>query len=164
MEIKTIGIDIGKTWFHVVGCNGAGAPVVRQPYIRNKLMEDLINVPACLIGMERCPGSQHLASKLQAFGHEVRLIAPKFIKPSLEGQKNEFNNAAAIAEATSRPSMRFVAPRSIEQLDLQAIHRIRSHLVSEKAAGINQIRAFLLEYGLPVARAQQCCGRTFARC
>src|SRR5579863_8750774 len=152
MEIKTIGIDIGKTWFHVIGCNHAGNPVTRQKYNRSKLLEFLVNLPGCLIGMEACPGSQHLARVLRSYGHDVQLIAPKFIKPYLKGQKNDFNDAAAIAEAVSRPSMRFVAPRSIEQLDLQAIHRVRSHLVAERTGVINQIRAFLIEYGLPVGR------------
>jgi len=152
MEIKTIGIDIGKTWFHVVGCNRAGAPIIRHKFNRTKLLGFLINLPGCLIGMEACPGSQHLARVLQLHGHEVRLIAPKFIKPYVKGQKNDFNDAAAIAEAVARPSMRFVAPRSVEQLDLQAIHRVRARLVGERTAVINQIRAFLLEYGLPVGR------------
>ncbi len=152
MDIRTVGIDIGKTAFHLVGCNRAGAIVVRQKYSRAKLLEFLVNVPACLIGMEACPGSQHLARLLGSYGHEVRLIAPKFIKAYLKGQKNDFNDAAAIAEAVERPSMRFVAPRSIEQLDLQAIHRVRSQLVGERTAIINQIRAFLIEYGLTVAR------------
>lgn len=152
MEIRTIGIDIGKTSFHLVGCNSAGAMVARQKYTRTKLLEFLVNLPCCLIGMEACPGSQHLARVLHSYGHEVRLIAPKFIKPYLKGQKNDFNDAAAIAEAVDRPSMRFVAPRSTEQLDLQAIHRVRSRLVSERTASINQIRAFLIEYGIPVPR------------
>jgi len=152
MDIKTIGIDIGKTSFHLVGCNRAGTQVARQKYNRSKLLEFLVKLPACLIGMEACPGSQHLTRVLQSYGHEVRLIAPKFIKPYLKGQKNDFNDAAAIAEAVARPSMRFVAARSIEQLDLQAIHRVRSHLVGERTAVINQIRCFLLEYGLPVGR------------
>jgi transposase len=152
MEIRTIGIDIGKTTFHLVGCNQAGAMVARQQYSRSKLLEYLVNLPSCLIGMEACPGSQHLARVLRSYGHEVRLIAPKFIKPYLKGQKNDFNDAAAIAEAVDRPSMRFVAPRSTEQLDLQAIHRVRSRLVAERTACINQIRAFLIEYGIAVPR------------
>jgi len=82
MEIKTIGIDIGKTWFHLVGCNRAGSAVARQKYNRGKLLEFLVNLPGCLIGMEACPGSQHLARVLRSYGHDVQLIAPKFIKPS----------------------------------------------------------------------------------
>ena len=150
MEIKTVGIDIGKSWFHLVACNRAGRPVARHRLNRNKLAQFIANLPRCLIGMEACPGSQHLARVIQRSGHDVRLIAPKFIKPYLKSQKNDFNDAEAIAEAVSRPTMRFVAVRSNEQIDLQAAHRIRERLIGERTAVINQIRAFLIEYGLPV--------------
>lgn len=154
MDITTLGIDIGKTWFHLIGCNRAGTPVARHKLNRSKLMQFIVNLPRCLIGMEACPGSQHLARAFHSHGHEVRLIAPKFIKPYLKGQKNDFNDAAAIAEAVTRPTMRFVLPKSNEQLDLQAIHRIRDRLVGERTAVINQIRGFLIEYGLPVAEGR----------
>ena len=150
MEIKTVGIDIGKSWFHLVACNRAGKPVARHKLNRSKLAQFIANLPQCLIGMEACPGSQHLARVIQRSGHDVRLIAPKFIKPYLKNQKNDFNDAEAIAEAVSRPTMRFVAVRSNEQIDLQAAHRIRERLIGERTAVINQIRAFLIEYGLPV--------------
>lgn len=150
MEIKTVGIDIGKTWFHLVACNRAGKPVVRHKFNRGRLAEFIANLPQCLIGMEACPGSQHLARKFQRSGHDVRLIAPKFIKAYLKSQKNDFNDAEAIAEAVSRPTMRFVAVKSDEQLDLQALHRIRERLIGQRTAAINQIRAFLIEYGVPV--------------
>lgn len=150
MEIKTVGIDVGKSWFHLVGCNRAGRPVTRHKLNRGQLAQFIANLPQCLIGMEACPGSQHLARAFQRSGHEVRLIAPKFIKPYLKGQKNDFNDAEAIAEAVSRPTMRFVSVKSNEQLDLQAVHRIRERLIGERTAVINQIRAFLIEYGLPV--------------
>jgi transposase len=150
MNITILGIDIGKTWFHLIGCNRAGTPIARHKLNRSKLMHFVANLPQCLIGMEACPGSQHFARAFQSHGHDVRLIAPKFIKPYLKGQKNDFNDAAAIAEAVTRPTMRFVLPKSNEQLDLQAIHRIRDRLVGERTAVINQIRAFLIEYGLPV--------------
>src|SRR6185312_7742038 len=140
MEIRTIGIDVGKSWFHLVGCNRAGKPVSRHKLNRGQLAQFIANLPQCLIGMEACPGSQHLARALQRSGHEVRLIAPKFIKPYVKGQKNDFNDAEAIAEAVSRPTMRFVTVKSNEQLDLQAVHRIRERLVSERTAVINQIR------------------------
>jgi transposase len=106
--------------------------------------------------MEACAGSQHLARRFLGFGHDTKLIAPRFVKPYLKSNKNDFNDAMAIAEAVQRPTMRFVAIRSIEQLDLQAIHRIREQLISERTAVINQIRAFLLEYGvtIPVGRSQ----------
>lgn len=150
MDIKTVGIDIGKTWFHIVGFNRAGRPIARHKLNRSKLAQFIANLPPCLIGMEACPGSQHLARVIQRSGHEVRLIAPKFIKPYLKSQKNDFNDAEAIAEAVSRPTIRFVAVRSNEQIDLQAVHRIRERLIAERTAVINQMRAFLIEYGLPI--------------
>jgi transposase len=108
------------------------------------------DLPPCRIGMEACPDSQHLARAFKKHGHDVRLIAPKFIKPYLKSHKTDFNDAAAIAEAVTRPTMRFVTVKSNEQLDKEAIHRVRDRLISERTAVINQIRALLLEYGLPV--------------
>jgi transposase len=150
MEITTVGIDVGKSWFHLIGCNRAGRPIARHKLNRGQLALFIANLPQCLIGMEACPGSQHLARAFQRHGHNVRLIAPKFIKPYLKSQKNDFNDAEAIAEAVARPTMRFVTVKSNEQLDLQAEHRIRERLIGERTAVINQIRAFLIEYGLPV--------------
>lgn len=150
MEIKTVGVDIGKTWFHLVACNQAGKPITRHKLNRTTLSQFMSNLPICVVAMEACPGSQHLARSFQKLGHQVRLIAPKFIKPYVRGQKNDFNDAAAIAEAATRPTMRFVTIKSNEQLDMQAVHRIRDRLIGQRTAVINQIRAFLLEYGLPV--------------
>lgn len=104
----------------------------------------------CLVGMEACAGAQFLARRFLGFGHDVKLIAPRFVKAYLKSNKNDFNDAAAIAEAVQRPTMRFVAVRSIEQLDLQAIHRVRDQLIGERTAVTNQIRPFLLEYGLAI--------------
>ena len=162
MDIATLGIDIGKTWFHLIGCNRAGTPVARHKLNRSKLLQFIANLPRCLIGMEACPGSQHFARAFQSHGHEVRLIAPRFIKPYIKGQKNDFNDAAAIAEAVTRPTMRFVVPKSNDQLDLQAIHRVRDRLVGERTAVINQIRAFLIEYGLPVKEGRAALRRNLA--
>jgi transposase len=154
MNISTIGIDIGKNWFHLVGRNRAGRTVARHKFTRTQLHQFLVNTPSCVIGMEACSGSQNLARKFQSFGHEVRLIAPKFIKAYLKNQKNDFNDAEAIAEATTRPSMRFVAIKSSDQLDLQALHRIRHRWVAERTATINQLRGFLIEYGIPVRQGR----------
>lgn len=159
MEIKTVGIDIGKTWFHLVACNRAGSPVVRHKLNRGKLSLFIANLPPCLIGMEACPGSQHLARTFQKHGHDVRLIAPKFIKPYLKGQKNDYNDAAAIAEAVTRPTMRFVPAKSNDQLDMQAVHRARDRLIGERTAVINQIRGFMLEYGLAVREGREALSR-----
>jgi len=150
MTIKTVGIDLGKNSFHLVACNQAGRPITRHKFNRRQLAQFIANLPQCLIGMESCPGSQHFARAFQQHGHDVRLIAPQFIKPYLKGQKNDFNDAEAIAEAVTRPTMRFVAVKTNDQLDLQAVHRIRTRLVSERTAVINQLRGFMIEYGLAV--------------
>lgn len=150
MDITVVGLDIGKSWFHFVGCNRAGKPVAHHRFNRGQLMQFMANLPPCLVGMEACPGSQHLARSFQRHGHDVRLIAPKFIKAYLKSQKNDFNDAEAIAEAVGRPTMRFVTVKSNEQIDVQALHRIRERLVRQRTSIINQIRAFLIEYGLAI--------------
>jgi transposase len=155
MEITTLGIDIGKTWFHVVALDSRGSLQLRKKFDRRKLMHFIATFHRCLIGMEACAGSQHLARQFREDGHDVKLIAPRFVKAYLKSNKNDFNDAAAIAEAVQRPTMRFVAVRSTEQVDMQAIHRIREQSISERTAVINQIRAFLVEYGvtIPVGRS-----------
>jgi transposase len=149
-SIVTIGIDLGKNTFHVVGFDATGAIILRKKRSRNQLEQSLTNVPACLIGMEACSGAHHLGRKLEKLGHQVRLLPAQYVKPYLKGHKNDFRDAEAIAEATQRPTMRFVPLKSAEQLDLQALHRVRSRLVTQRTAVINQIRGFLLERGLPV--------------
>lgn len=150
MEIATLGIDIGKTWFHIVGLDSKGKPLFQKKLRRPRLMEFVATCRPWSIGMEACSGSQHLARRFIEFGHDVKLMAPRFVKAYLKSNKNDFNDAAAIAEAVQRPTMRFVAIRSIEQVDMQAIHRVREHLIGERTATINQIRAFLLEYGITI--------------
>jgi transposase len=108
------------------------------------------NMPRCLIGMEACVGAHHLSRKLQVLGHEARLMPAKYVRPYSKGQKNDFRDAEAIAEAVQRPTMKFVATKTIEQLDLQALHRVRQRLVSQRTGIINQMRAFLLERGIAV--------------
>lgn len=139
MQVATLGIDIGKTWFHVVGLDLTGKPVVREKLNRQKLMRFMGTCPRCLVGMEACGGSQHLARRFLELGHDVKLIAPRFVKAYLKSNKNDFNDAAAIAEAVQRPTMRFVALRSIEQVDLQAIHRVRDQLISERTAFVSRV-------------------------
>ena len=110
----------------------------------------LANMPPCLIGMEACVGAHHLSRKLASLGHDARLMPAKYVRPYSKGQKNDFNDAEAIAEAVQRPTMKFVATKTAEQLDLQALHRVRERLVSQRTGIINQIRAFLLERGIAV--------------
>ena len=127
-----------------------GQIVLRQKFTRSGLETRLANQQACLIGIEACVGAHHLARRLKALGHDPRLMPAKYVRPYSKDQKNDFRDAEAIAEAVQRPTMRFVAIKSVEQLDLQALHRIRDRLVSQRTGVINQIRSFLLERGVAV--------------
>jgi len=148
--VAVIGIDIGKNAFHVVGLDGRGAIVLRQKWSRGQVEARLANMSPCLIGMEACVGAHHLSRKLKALGHDARLMPAKYVRPYSKGQKNDFRDAEAIAEAVQRPTMKFVATKTADQLDLQALHRVRERLVSQRTGIINQIRAFLLERGIAV--------------
>jgi transposase len=150
--IAVIGIDIGKNSFHLAGHDKRGAIVLRQKWSRGQLEARLANVPPCLIGMEACVGAHHLSRKLQALGHDARLMPAKYVRPYSKGQKNDFRDAEAIAEAVQRPTMKFVATKTVDQLDLQALHRVRERLVGQRTGIINQIRAFLLERGVAVRK------------
>jgi transposase len=150
LTVATMGIDIGKNSFHVVGLDRRGAVVLRQKWSRGQVEARLANMPACLIGMEACVGAHHLSRKLQSHGHDARLMPAKYVRPYSKGQKNDFRDAEAIAEAVQRPTMKFVATKTAGQLDLQALHRVRERLVRQRTGIINQIRAFLLERGVAV--------------
>src|SRR6516225_9576284 len=123
--VTVIGIDLGKNSFHVVGLDGNGAPVLRQKWSRGQVEARLANMPPCLIGMEACVGAHHLSRKLKTHGHDARLMPAKYVRPYSKGQKNDFRDAEAIAEAVLRPTMKFVATKTADQLDLQALHRVR---------------------------------------
>src|SRR4051812_41274121 len=138
--IAVIGIDIGKNSFHVVGLDGRGAIVLRQKWSRGQVEARFANMPPCLIGMEACVGAHHLSRKLRALGHDARLMPAKYVRPYSKGQKNDFRNAEAIAEAVQRPTMKFVATKTADQLDLQALHRLREGLVSQRTGIINDSR------------------------
>ena len=153
--IAVIGIDIGKNSFHVVGLDARGAIVLRQKWSRSQVEARFANMPPCLIGMEACVGAHHLSRKLHGFGHDARLMPAKYVRPYSKGQKNDFRDAEAIAEAVQRPTMKFVATKTADQLDLQALHRVRERLVSQRTGIINQIRAFLLERGIAVRQGQR---------
>src|SRR6476661_4160755 len=153
--IAVIGIDIGKNSVHVVGLDGRGAIALRQKWSRGQVETRLANMPACLIGMEACVGAHHLSRRLSLLGHDARLMPAKYVRPYSKGQKNDFRDAEAIAEAVQRPTMRFVPTKTVEQLDLQAMHRVRERLVSQRTGVINQIRAFLLERGIAVRQGRQ---------
>ena len=149
-SIAVVGIDIGKNSFHLVGQDQRGAIVLRQKWSRGQVEARLANLPPCLIGMEACVGAHHLSRKLQMLGHDARLMPAKYVRPYSKGQKNDFRDAEAIAEAVQRPTMKFVATKTADQLDLQALHRVRERLVGQRTGIINQIRAFLLERGIAV--------------
>jgi len=149
-SIAVVGIDIGKNSFHIVGLDARGAIVLRQKWSRGQIEARFANMPPCLIGMEACVGAHHLSRKLKALGHDARLMPAKYVRPYSKGQKNDFRDAEAIAEAVQRPTMKFVATKTADQLDLQALHRVRERLVSQRTGIINQIRAFLLERGVAV--------------
>ena len=154
-QIAVIGIDIGKNVFHLIGLDQRGAIVMKAKLSRGQLETRLANLPPCLIGMEACVGSHHLSRRLIALGHDARLMPAKYVKPFLKGHKNDYRDAEACAEAVQRPTMRFVATKTEEQLGLQALHRVRARLVAERTATINEIRAFLLERGITVAKGIQ---------
>ena len=153
--VAVVGIDIGKNSFHVVGHDERGAIVLRQKWSRGQVAVRFANMPPCLIGMEACVGAHHLSRRLKALGHDARLMPAKYVRPYSKGQKNDFRDAEAIAEAVQRPTMKFVAIKTADQLDLQALHRVRERLVSQRTGIINQIRAFLLERGIAVRQGQR---------
>jgi transposase len=148
--VSTIGIDLGKNSFHLVGLDQRGAIVWQLKCSRAQLERRLANIPCCLIGMEACSGAHYIARQLAALGHDVRLIPAQYVKPFLKGHKNDYRDAEAIAEAVQRPTMHFVAIKTPEQMDLLALHRVRSRLVGQRTGVINQIRGFLIERGITV--------------
>jgi transposase len=150
--VVTIGIDIGKNTFHLVGLDQRGNIVLQLKTSRAQLERRLANVPRCLIGMEACSGAHHIGRQLKALGHDVQLMPAQYVKPFLKGHKNDYRDAEAIAEAVQRPTMHFVSIKTPDQMDLLALHRVRSRLVSQRTGVINQIRGFLLERGITVRK------------
>ena len=151
-EITTMGLDLAKNVFHVVGCNARGKEVKRKMLRRGQMMAYFANVPACVVGMEACASAHHWGRRLQELGHEVRLIPPQHVKAYLRGNKNDYNDARAIAEAAQRPDMRFVGVKTVEQQDVQALHRLREARVGERTALCNQVRGLLSENGIVMAQ------------
>src|SRR5580658_2893195 len=148
--LASIGIDIGKEVFHIVGFGTGGKIAFRRKIKRLALAETFKKLPPCVVGMEACLSAHFVSRTLRQLGHEPRIIPAIYVKPFVKGQKNDYNDAEAIAEAALRPNLRFVKEKSQDQLDLQACHRVRSRLVSRRTATINQIRAFLIEQGIAV--------------
>ena len=150
MKVEVLGIDLGKTVFHLIGMDEHGKIVLRKRFSRSQLLKFLANTPACLIGMEASCGCHHVGRTLASFGHDVRLIPAQFVKPFVKSQKNDYRDAEAIAEAVQRPTMRFVPIKTEEQLDIQSVHRVRERLLAQRTSLVNQLRAFFLERGLIV--------------
>jgi transposase len=152
MNTKRVGIDLAKQVFQVHGVDYQDKVVLRKQLRRNQMLSFFATLPPCLIGMEACGGAHYWARELQKLGHTVKLMAPQFVKPYVKSNKNDANDAEAICEAVGRPTMRFVSVKTIAQQDLQAIHRIRSEVVRQRTAKVNQIRGLLAEYGIVVGR------------
>jgi transposase len=152
MHIASIGIDLGKTTFHLVALGERNKILLRKKFSRSQLMVYTAKLPSSLIGLEACAGSHFLGAALREQGHAVRLIPAQFIKPYRKSNKNDFIDAEAIAEAVTKENMRFVADQDPgEQLDVQAMHRIRDRLVQRRTALINEICGFLLKRGITFA-------------
>lgn len=150
MKIIRIGVDLAKNVFQVHGVDRDEKPVWQRKLKRDEWIKVLLDKiePGCVIGMEACGGAHHWARQLQAKGYTVKLIAPQFVKPYVKSNKNDANDAEAICEAMSRPHMRFVPVKTIAQQDIQAVHRIRTGLMEQRTAKVNQIRGLMTEYGL----------------
>ena len=147
-SVCVLGIDIGKTKFQLCGLTQSGHKVIDRQLTRKHLPEFVVNLAPCLIGIESCSGANYWARLFRGYGHEVRLIAPQFVKPFVKSNKNDRADAEAICEAIQRPGMRFVAIKEIEQQDVQSLHRIRSQVLANRTALVNQIRSLLHEYGI----------------
>src|SRR6201992_3600313 len=152
MRIRSVGIDLGKMTFHLVALGASGKVLVKKKFSQKQLLAFTANLPTALIGLEACSGAHSLGRALRQQGHEVRLIPAQFVKPFVKSNKNDFLDAEAIAEAVDRKNMRFVPIKTDDQLDLQAMHRVRGRLVARRTSVINQLRAFLLERGMVFAK------------
>jgi transposase len=155
MKIAVLGIDLGKNSCSVVGLDDVGAVIKRRRMRRQSIIAFTRSLPACVVAMEACCGAHHLGRLLRSQGHTVRLMSPEYVRPYVKAQKNDDRDAEAIAEAATRPTMRFVELKSEEQLDMQSLHRARDRLVGERTALINQLRAILLERGSTVPQGRR---------
>src|SRR5579859_1873842 len=149
-SLAVIGVDIGKDVFHLVGFGTDGKIAFRRRIRRLALKDAFEKLPPCIVGMEACLSAHFVSRVLRQLGHEPKIIPAIYVRPFVKGQKNDYNDAEAIAEASLPPNLRTVREKTQDQLDLQACHRVRSRLVSRRTATINQIRAFLIEQGIAV--------------
>lgn len=154
-DVRILGVDLGKNSCSVVGLDAAGSVVMRRRMRREGVVALAGKLPGCIVAMEACCGAHHLGRLLVARGHEVRLMSPEYVRPYVKAQKNDDRDAEAIAEAATRPTMRFVALKTEAQLDVQVLHRVRDRLVGQRTSLMNQIRSILLERGIVVAQGRR---------
>lgn len=148
MKITTVGIDLAKNVLQIHGADDNGKPLVRRQLKRNQVMTYFANLQPCLIGMEACGSAHHWARQLQSLGHEVRLISPQFVKPYVKTNKHDAADAEAICEAVTRPTMRFVPIKNVEQQAMLSLHRAREGFIGDRTATANRIRGLMSEFGL----------------
>ena len=147
-NVALIGIDLGKHFFHIHCQDKSGNALLRKKFTRTKLMQFLVTCPSSVVVMEACAGAHFMARRISDIGHDVKLISPQFVRPFVKSNKNDFIDAEAICKAASRPSMRFVQPRTETQQAMRALHRVRESLIRDKVKTTNQIHGFLLEFGI----------------
>jgi len=150
MKVMAIGVDLAKNLIQLHGVDAQGKVALKKQLKRNQVLSFFANLSPCVIGMEACAGAHHWARKLESFGHRVKLMAPQFVKPYVKTNKNDAADAEAICEAVTRPSMRFVPTKNIEQQAVLALHRARQGFVKARTAQANQIRGLLAEYGIVI--------------
>jgi transposase len=155
MQIAVLGIDLGKNRCSVAGLDATGRVILRRRMHRDGVVKLAAKLSACVVAMEACCGAHHLGRVLESQGHTVRLMSPEYVQPYVKAQKNDERDAEAIAEAATRPTMRFVELKTEEQLDLQTLHRARDRLVGARTALINQLRGILLERGIVFPRGRR---------
>ncbi|MGR5097033.1 IS110 family transposase [Vibrio maritimus] len=154
MNIKTLGIDLAKSSFALHGINSSGEVVLKKNASRKMLPEIIVNIPPCLIGMEACASAHHWARLFKQYGHEVKIMPPQFVKPYVKTNKNDAADAEAICEAVTRPNMRFVPVKTIEQQSILSVHKARERLVSVKTGQMNQLRGLLGEFGVAIPKGK----------
>ena len=150
MKITTIGLDIAKSVFHLCAVNKMGRLLKKKQLKRKQVLAYLAKLEPCLVAMEACGGANYWAREIEALGHQVKLIAPQYVKPYIKGNKNDYNDAEGIAEAAQRANMRFVPIKTVEQQDVQNVHRQRERIKKARTALVNQVRGLLAEYGIVI--------------
>src|SRR5882724_2816484 len=151
-QLSTVAIDLAKKVFHLVGADTTGKILWRKRLTRHALMPFIAQLPPVLIGLEACGGAHYWARRFREHGHEVKLMAPQFVKPYVKSNKNDMRDAEGISEAVTRPTMRFVLTKELDQQDIQALHRVRERLIGARTALVNEVHGLLNEYGIVVPK------------